>query len=174
MYAAFGKGDKALAQLNRIFTLSSLTPTTMYKESGPVIETPLSAAQCVHDMLIQSWGDKIRVFPAIPSSWKEVSFKDLRSEGAFLVSAARHEGKTAYIRIESLAGEPCVIRTDMENPVVKLGNATLTTLSPGEYRLNLKKGECVVLTPEHTALPCLNEVQGEGSNFFGLKKGVGK
>ena len=174
MYAAFGEGDKALEQLNRIFTLSSLTPTTMYKESGPVIETPLSAAQCVHDMLIQSWGDKIRVFPAIPSSWKEISFKDLRTEGAFLVSAARHEGKTAYIRIESLAGEPCVIRTDMENPVVKLGNAALTTLSPGEYRLNLKKGESVVLTPEHAALPCLNEVQGEGSNFFGLKKGVGK
>ena len=36
-------------------------------ESGPVIETPLSGAQCIHDMLLQSWGGKIRVFPAVPS-----------------------------------------------------------------------------------------------------------
>lgn len=30
----------------------------MYKEAGPVIETPLSGAQCIHDMLLQSWGGK--------------------------------------------------------------------------------------------------------------------
>lgn len=98
----------------------------MYMESGPVIETPLSGAQCIHDMLLQSWGGKIRVFPAVPSQWKDVQFKDLRTEGAFLVSAVRKGGKTSFIRIKSLAGEPCILRTDMANPVVKAGNATLT------------------------------------------------
>lgn len=103
----------------------------MYMESGPVIETPLSGAQCIHDMLLQSWGGKIRVFPAVPSQWKDVQFKDLRTEGAFLVSAVRKDRKTSFIRIKSLAGEPCILRTDMANPVVKAGNATLTLQKRG-------------------------------------------
>ncbi|MBU5899388.1 hypothetical protein JVW24_19950, partial [Vibrio cholerae O1] len=61
--SAIGKGNDALAYLNKLFG-KFLSPTTMYKEAGPVIETPLSGAQCIHDMLLQSWGGKIRIFPA--------------------------------------------------------------------------------------------------------------
>ena len=161
-----------MEKLNRIFSMSSLTPNTLYKESGPVIETPLSAAQCVHDMLLQSWGGKIRVFPAVPSVWQDVCYEDLRTEGAFLVSAVRKGGKTVHIRIESLAGEPCILRTDMVNPVVKLGNAVLNSIAPGEYRLDLKKGESVVLTPKGVDVCLATEVSGEGQNFFGLNNHV--
>lgn len=48
LYAAFGEGDKALEKLNGLFA-RTLRPNTMYMESGPVIETPLSGAQCIHD-----------------------------------------------------------------------------------------------------------------------------
>ena len=50
-------------------------------------------------MLLQSYSGTIRVFPAIPASWKEVSFKTLRAEGAFLVSAERRSGVTERIEI---------------------------------------------------------------------------
>ena len=73
----------------------------MYKEAGPVIETPLSGAQCIHDMLIQSWGGTIRVFPAVSDVWGNVVFDDLRAEGAFLVSAKRENGKTKFVRIKA-------------------------------------------------------------------------
>lgn len=63
--AALGRGDEALDYLNGLFG-RFLSPTTMYRESGPVIETPLSGAQSMHDMLLQSWGGKVRVFPAVP------------------------------------------------------------------------------------------------------------
>ena len=168
LYAAFGEGDKALEKLNGLFA-RTLRPNTMYMESGPVIETPLSGAQCIHDMLLQSWGGKIRVFPAVPSQWKDVQFKDLRTEGAFLVSAVRKGGKTSFIRIKSLAGEPCILRTDMANPVVKAGNATLTLQREGEYLLDLKKGESVILTAAGGNIPVINPVGGEGENYFGLK-----
>lgn len=172
LYAAFGEGDKALEKLNHIFAMRSLTPNTLYKESGPVIETPLSAAQCVHDLLLQSWGGKIRIFPALPVSWQDVSFENLRTEGAFLVSAVRKGGKTMSIRIESLAGEPCCIRTDMECPVVRAGMGRLLCVSSGEeYQVDLKKGEYVILTPQgadDVLVP--EEVEGEGQNFFGLKE----
>lgn len=169
LYAAFGEGDKALEKLNGLFA-RTLRPNTMYMESGPVIETPLSGAQCIHDMLLQSWGGKIRVFPAVPSRWGDVQFEDLRTEGAFLVSASRKDGKTTAIRIESLAGEPCILRTDMTNPTVKAGNATLTPeKEKGEYLLDLKKGESVVLTAGGSAIPIIAPVEGNGYNSFGLQ-----
>lgn len=120
-------------------------------------------------MLLQSWGGKIRVFPAVPSQWKDVQFQDLRTEGAFLVSASREGGKTTSIRIKSLAGEPCILRTDMVNPIVKAGNVTLTPIGRGEYSLDLKKGESVVLTTAGDAIPVIGPVDGQGQNFFGLQ-----
>ncbi len=74
--SAIGKGNDALSYLNKLFG-KFLSPTTMYKESGPVIETPLSGAQCIHDMLLQSWGGKIRIFPAIPDAWKDIAYSGL-------------------------------------------------------------------------------------------------
>lgn len=168
LYAAFGEGDKALEKLKGLFA-RTLRPNTMYMESGPVIETPLSGAQCIHDMLLQSWGGKIRVFPAVPSQWGDVQFENLRTEGAFLVSAVRKGGKTAAIRIESLAGEPCIVCTDMANPVVKAGTATLTLQKEGEYLLDLKKGETVTLAAEGKDIPVISPVGGEGGNCFGLR-----
>ncbi len=52
-------------------------------------------------MLIQSHTGTIRIFPAIPDSWKEVSFRKLRTEGAFLVSADRERGSTVKVKIEA-------------------------------------------------------------------------
>ena len=71
--SALGKGNDALAYLNKLFG-RFLSVNTLYRESGPVIETPLSGAQSIHDMLLQSWGGKIRVFPAVPDAWQDVAF----------------------------------------------------------------------------------------------------
>ncbi|KAF9124995.1 hypothetical protein BGX30_000656 [Mortierella sp. GBA39] len=57
--AAMGLGDEALAYLRSLMHL--IKPNTMYKEAGPVIETPLAGAEAIHDMLLQSWGNIIRV-----------------------------------------------------------------------------------------------------------------
>ncbi|MEZ3443228.1 glycoside hydrolase family 95-like protein [uncultured Alistipes sp.] len=168
LYAAFCEGDRALEMLDGLFT-RTLRPNTMYRESGPVIETPLSGAQSLHDMLLQSWGGKIRVFPAVPERWTEIRFRNLRTEGAFLVSAVREKGKTTAIRIESLAGEPCILKTDMEHPIVKDGETALEPIGGAEYALKLKKGESVLLTAGGAPEPPMRPVAGPGGNFFGLK-----
>ncbi|MDD9267152.1 glycoside hydrolase family 95-like protein [Paenibacillus sp. GCM10023248] len=107
--ASIGWGDEALRLLQAL--LHIIKPNTMYKEAGPVIETPLAGAESIHDMLLQSWGGKLRVLPAVPEAWAELAYHDLRAEGAFLVSAVRKEGATQWIRVKSLAGEPCLIKT---------------------------------------------------------------
>ncbi len=109
MYSAINNGDKALEHLQKLFQRYVL-PNTLYKEDGPVIETPLSGAQSLLDMLLQSWGGKIRVFPALPSQWKNVEFHNLLAEGGFEVSSKQVDGELEYIKIKSLAGEPCVVK----------------------------------------------------------------
>ncbi|GGV83459.1 hypothetical protein GCM10015535_26620 [Streptomyces gelaticus] len=54
MSALLGKGEDALKYLGQLMS-RFIRANTMYKESGPVIETPLSAAQSLHDMVCQSW-----------------------------------------------------------------------------------------------------------------------
>ena len=117
LYAALGMGSPALEMLQNFLDgkspASRLHSNTFYTESGgknPVIETPLSAASATMDLLLQSWGRKIRVFPAVPEEWKEATFRDLRAEGGFLVSAARYNGQTDWVRIQSEAGEPCILK----------------------------------------------------------------
>jgi len=144
--AVLGNGNEALRYLKGLE--SYLQPNGLYKEAGPVMETPLSAAQSIHDMLIQSWGDKIRVFPAMPDAWPDAQFYHLRTEGAFLISAARRDGKTLFVQVESLAGEPCRIRPGIKGKVRVTGSRSfqLKQVSPGVYDLDLRKGEYAILS----------------------------
>ncbi|MCX2450316.1 hypothetical protein OQX61_03440 [Pedobacter sp. PLR] len=110
--AMMGKGDQAYDLLNQLFD-QYIQPNTLYQESGPVIETPLSAATSIQELLIQSWGNKIRIFPAVPEAWQNVSFDKLRTEGGFLVSAGRTNGKTNFIKVYSSKGDTCRLQTDL-------------------------------------------------------------
>ncbi|MFH1496265.1 MAG: glycoside hydrolase family 95-like protein [Verrucomicrobiota bacterium] len=163
MLAALGHGDRAHETLSKTFpsetkqrTLSVLHPNTFYVESGgPTIETPLSVVTTVNDMLLQSWGGVLRVFPAAPALWQNASFANLRAQGAFLVSAERRDGRVRRVEIRSLAGEPCRVRVPgwtAENVRVvgHEGQAEpprLTALPNGDLLVGLEKNACVVLEP---------------------------
>lgn len=155
MFAMLGDGDKALENLQALLNRFIL-PNTLYQEAGPVIETPLSAATSIQELFLQSWGDVLRIFPAVPSGWKDVSFARLRGEGAFLVSAVRKNGKTDWIRVESLAGAPCRIRVaDWRQAVIRDRNLPhgspepkVTSNGDGNFSLDLPKGAAVVLSED--------------------------
>ncbi len=178
--AALGDGDRALQMLDRSLQLlppqqaPTVMPNTLYSEGQhPTFESPISAARCVLDMLLQSWGKSIRVFPACPLTWKDAAFHDLRAEGAFLVSAMRKGGRTQFVRVKSLAGEPCRIKCDLPDPVRWIGPATLNLRrNGGAIELDLKKGEEAVLYSGDTPLPL--EISpltapGETINAWGMK-----
>jgi alpha-L-fucosidase 2 len=123
--AQLGRGDEALGYVKKFFDGSTRFPVranTMYYEGGPVIETPLAFSRSLHDMLVQSWGGVIRVFPAVPTGWKDVTVHDFRTQGAFLVSAARTGGVTRFVRVRSLAGEPLRLRPGIAGPLTVVGD----------------------------------------------------
>ncbi len=75
-----------------------------------------STAQVISEMLLQSQGEVLRIFPA----WDEETGDAVRAGGAFLVSAEMREGKTAYAIIRSLTGNKCsVVNPFGDNTVVR-------------------------------------------------------
>ncbi len=76
------------------------------------LEGNFASAAGLQEMLLQSYSGTIRVFPAVPAAWKDVSFTTLRAEGAFLVSAERRDGLTRHVKI--LAEKEGLCR--LENP----------------------------------------------------------
>jgi alpha-L-fucosidase 2 len=76
------------------------------------LEGNFAAAAGLQEMLLQSYSDTIRLFPAVPTDWKDISFKTLQAEGAFLVSAERKDSLTRSITIISEKGSVC----RLENP----------------------------------------------------------
>ena len=180
LYAGMGDGDKALENLNRHHDERRFVmPNGMYIEGAPVIECALVAGRSLHDMLLQSWGapatpSKIRVFPAVPDEWQDCAFHDLRTEGAFLVSAVRANGETKWIRIKSLAGEPChVVHGMKQTPVVTTSNdrsVSVTDIGDGVVEISLAKGREALLRcggGATTIRPL--ELDEDACNYWGVK-----
>jgi hypothetical protein len=197
LYSCLGDGDQALASLrahhnNRRFVM----PNTMYIEGSPVIECSLAAATALQTMLLQSGGSwkqedggrrsedgrrkpeagtvsTIRIFPAVPSEWKDVVFNDLRAEGAFLVSAGRRGGKTRWVRVKSLAGEPCRIRPGFDGAFRHAPETVaLHETAPGVFAVDLPRDAEILLFQEPgdrlpEAAPCA--IPAKSHNLFGVK-----
>lgn len=172
LYSTIGDGEKALLNLNAFIDYDHdfVLPNGLYAETGPVLETPLSAGQAILDMLVQSWGDKIRVFPALPKAWTDVSFENLRTNGAFLISAKREKGITKFVQVKSLAGSLCKIKLDF----VPKNSEKIKDLGDGVYQLKIKKDESIVLVNSEAnkiklIISPVVEVKNK-TNWFGLNK----
>jgi hypothetical protein len=183
LYAALGRGDDANGLLQDFLDgnigTALLLANTFYMEGNgrnPVIETPLSAAASIMELQLQSWGDKIRVFPSIPKEWKEASFNNLRAQGGFLVSASREDGKTKWISIKSLSGKPCVLKVLDWSDAVQIGKRnkiSIKKISENEFFIDLKKGETIVLVDNKSNKIELKSIEHSNSEIhqYGVKKG---
>jgi hypothetical protein len=90
------------------------------------------------------------------------------------VSARRAAGKTQFVRVKSLAGEPCRIMPGLEGKVEVSGPRpfNLKELKRGVFELDLKKGEEAVLwSGEAILAPHIAPIPAERGkcNVYGLK-----
>jgi len=127
LYARAFMGDKA-AETLRIFSENFCLPNSFhvngeqfnkgyskFKYRPFTLEGNFAFASGIQEMLIQSHTGILRIFPAIPVAWKDVEFKSMRCQGAFLVSAAKREGKVREVVIVAEKGG--VLR--LQNPFGK-------------------------------------------------------
>ena len=162
LYATLGDGSNALKQIHgHLADARFVRPNTMYIEGDPVIECSIVLNRSLQDMLLQSWGDKIHIFPAVPAIWQEAVFHDLRAEGAFLVSANRKDGNTLWVRVKSLAGEPCRVQAVFASTPLLRINGNTVPLKPaanGIFELPLQTGDEALLVAGKLAQPVVKPV----------------
>ncbi len=158
LYARAFMGDKA-AETLRIFAENFCLPNSFhvngeqhnrgysnFKYRPFTLEGNFAFASAIQDMLIQSHTGTIRIFPAIPADWQDVSFSTLRTYGAFLVSAGMKSGKVSEIEIVAENGG--ILR--LENPFLTtpFSCATTYTLVEEIIMFDCKPGQRIVLKPE--------------------------
>ncbi len=111
------------------------------------MEANCGIAAGINDMLVQGWGDIVRVFPAVPSHWRDVVFRGLLTEGAFTVSAIRRESRTVWVTIRAGVAATVRLRDPFGDvPVAVTGGALAR--EAGMFVGELAAGQEVVLCLE--------------------------
>lgn len=159
MCARAGRADQALKYLE-MFT-SSFTSRNGFHLNGDqsgkgysdftyrpfTLEGNFLAMHAVHEMLLQSWGDRIRIFPAVSSKWADVSFTNLRAEGGYSVSAKRIAGVTRSVEIRATRNGSLRLRDPFAH-VNTDSNATVWSPVPQrdgtDLLFQLKAGDVVI------------------------------
>ncbi|VGO18004.1 glycosyl hydrolase family 95 catalytic domain-containing protein [Pontiella sulfatireligans] len=160
MSAWLGDGDKAVEYLHG--GIDWTAENTFFKPAPPAIESVLCQTIGVHEMFLQSKTTHpedtlLRIFPAMPSTWKNASFNRLLAEGAFEVAGKWKDGKIVFAEITSKAGKPCHVIAPFDQKPQALGKRDFTVTESknpkGEtiYAIDLKKGESVLLVPLKSA-----------------------
>ncbi|KIC94462.1 hypothetical protein OI18_12515 [Flavihumibacter solisilvae] len=159
MYARAHKADSAARQL-QIFASNFCSPNSFHLNGDQrggqysdftyrpfTLEGNFAFAQGVHELLLQSRNGYIEVFPATPADWRNVSFSNLRSEGAFLVSAGKQDGRFTGVTVRAEKGGRLRIRLPFGRFRVADGNKKFV-VKDGIVELNMSRGEVVVIWPD--------------------------
>jgi alpha-L-fucosidase 2 len=108
------------------------------------LEGNFAFASAIQEMLIQSHAGIVRLFPAIPKSWKTLSFKQLRTEGAFIISAEQENGLVTKVEIHAEKGGVLKLKNPFENQFFKCD--TKYNLKEGILIISTKPGQDIKLT----------------------------
>ncbi len=158
----------------RIFGVSLFEYEPMTLEAG------FGSAAATMEMLLQSWGGRIRLFPTVPDRWHDAYFENLRAEGAFLVTGKLENGEVSGAVITSDAGLSCelvnpfgdskvvVTRIDQEQASQTLDGKVIRfeTVQGGRYLLTAESSSVTA----DTIVPPEFERTDQDRNFYGLKE----
>jgi alpha-L-fucosidase 2 len=157
MAARAGQADRAL-EYARLFERAFIGPNGSHLNGDQTrsglsaftyrpftLEGNFLAMQAIHEMLIQSWGGALRVFPAVSAAWRDVSFDRLRAEGGFVVSAARAEGRTTRVEVRATAAGTLRLRDPFGGAAVQWNRSDVRREGT-DYIVALPAGETLIGT----------------------------
>ena len=156
IYARAQNGDSAAMNLKK-FATNFISPNSFHlngdQKGGQysdftyrpfTLEGNFAFAQGIHEMLLQSHKNFIEVFPALPKEWKNVLFKTLRTEGAFLISAKKENGVPIEVKIKSEAGGLLRIKLPFKTWINTGINRSLIKIENGVAEMKTSKGQTIV------------------------------
>lgn len=111
------------------------------------LEGNFAFAAGVQEMLLQSHTGTVRIFPAIPASWQDASFRQLRAQGAFLISATLEQGKVTTVEIDPTMGGTIRLADPFPaGTTPKISGAESVSNHDGVWEIVTRKGHPVRMT----------------------------
>ncbi|MEU4155284.1 glycoside hydrolase family 95-like protein [Actinoplanes sp. NPDC026670] len=153
--ARLGLGQQALAGMRTMLQKYQNHPNGMTTNTNGVLEYLGIHLAAMNESLMQSYNDKIRVFPAVPSDANFVGKFTLAAKDGFLVSAEREANETKYVGLRSLHGKPARVVNPWGTQEIRVrrasDNTVLTTTAAGEVTFATAANTTYVI--ERTAKP---------------------
>lgn len=113
------------------------------------LEGNMLAMEAVHEMLLQSWGGVVRVFPAVSVTWPEAEFAELRAEGGFAVSARRVDGVTKMVSLRAERAGRLRLRDPFAGRAPRWSNDKVARSGP-DFTLDMAQDEVLIGTLEES------------------------
>ncbi|MFC5532596.1 discoidin domain-containing protein [Cohnella yongneupensis] len=116
--------------------------------SGGGIETFNTVPATLSEMMLQSFQNKLRIFPNWPAN-TDAKFGDHRAVGAFLVSAEKRNNVAQYVRIISEKGKTATLVNPWPGQTLRLyrNGSDAGTVSGAEISLTTSANETLMLAP---------------------------
>lgn len=97
-------------------------------------------------MLLQSYAGFIEIMPAVPAAWKDISFTQLRAEGAFLIDARKENGIMTHVKIVAEKGGNTLLKLPFEKwKIISSKGVTVNDTGKGYLELHCAPGGDIVL-----------------------------
>jgi alpha-L-fucosidase 2 len=152
--ARLGLGDEANAGMKTMLQKYQSYPNGMTNNTNGVVEYLGVHLAVMNESLLQSYNDKIRVFPALPKDAGLVTRFTLAARGGFLVTSEREGGDIKYVGLKSLLGNSATVVNPWGATAVqvrKIGGANVLSSSGATLTFATDKGGVYVL--ERVAKP---------------------
>lgn len=153
--ARLGLGEQAYQGMRTMLQKYQNYPNGMTNNTNGVFEYLGIHLAAMNESLMQSYNDKIRVFPAIPNDSAFVGKFSLLAKDGFVVSSEREAGETKYVGLRSQFGKQARVVNPWGAQQIRVrrtsDNAILTTVSAAEVSFATTAGATYVV--ERTAKP---------------------
>ena len=144
----FTNKDRGAVEMSYITGLTNWASNPENDRMPMQMDAEMGAVNAIQEMLIHTVRGVLTVFPAVPRAWKDISFKNMRTEGAFLVSADMKNGKIESIEITGEKGGIIKIKNNIAGKVVIRGKQRKEQRKEDEVlEIETKEGERLEVRP---------------------------
>ncbi|MEN8203680.1 MAG: glycoside hydrolase family 95 protein [Bacteroidota bacterium] len=128
-YARLKDAGQAHYHVQKLFEKS--THPNLFDNHPPFqIDGNFGGTAGIAEMLVQSHAGYVELLPALPEQWKTGKVSGLKARGGFQVDMDWEEGKLTAVRIESLLGNPLVLKHGVHEISYETSSGQVFELAP--------------------------------------------